>query len=392
MSAPEFCVAAAPCLSCGEALGGRYGPDDVCWGCWSVRHGGDGSIPEPAEDLASESGSDRHLRALEGDAPGSESLPGITVAGVEEFASVEESGAEAIVGDEGEVLVPRGGDVMIYGAGGAGKTTLAQDFGFHVTGPTDWLGYRVPCAVRVLVIENEGPRPLMRRKLARKLGAWAGPPPQGRLMVFESPWAQFTFATAEWRKSLAVMIEAREIDVLIAGPLTRVGMSAAGTLQEVNEFMGFVQDIRVQLARPLTVVLIHHENKGGTVSGAWEGSGDLLLHVQARGHGSTAVHVEKARWSSAAHNTTLDLAWTDGEGFKVKDERDLFTEIKQLLMDDEPRTLDEIRKAVGAGKESVRLVLDKDSADSFTSVTGEDARALGRHQNAKLYRLALCLD
>ena len=32
--------------------------------------------------------------------------------------------------------------------------------------------------------------------------------------------------------------------------------------------------------RPVDFVLIHHENKGGKVSGAWEGAGDTLLHVQ----------------------------------------------------------------------------------------------------------------
>ena len=84
--------------------------------------------------------------------------------------------------------------------------------------------------------------------------------------------------------------------MLIAGPLARIGMREAGTLEEVVAFMGLVVDLRRLCGRPLAVVLIHHENKAGAVSGAWEGSGDTLLHVESAGNGHTVLHVQKARW------------------------------------------------------------------------------------------------
>jgi len=113
--------------------------------------------------------------------------------------------------------------------------------------------------------------------------------------------------------------------------------------------MQLVSDVRARSQRRLTVILIHHENKGGKVSGAWEGSGDTLLHVQAAGNGHTIVHVQKARWDSATHGTTLKLAWT-------------------------------------AGEKAVLGILEGDP-DAFEERTGDDARALGRNPNAHLWGL-----
>jgi hypothetical protein len=85
-------------------------------------------------------------------------------------------------------------------------------------------------------------------------------------------------------------------------------MNEAGTLQQVRDFLKLVHAVRTKAGRRLAVILAHHENKGGTVSGAWEGSGDTLLHVEARGNGSTDLHVQKARWSPEHHGAKLKLA------------------------------------------------------------------------------------
>jgi hypothetical protein len=311
----------------------------------------------------------------------------LQIVSAEDFAAIDEPGAEPIVGDKDDVLIAAGSDVMAYGTGGAGKTSLALDLGFHMAAAQDWLDFHIPKAVRVLAIENEGPRALLRRKLARKLEQWSGPALEGRLSILEAPWAQFTFATDQWRATLAQTIKTAEIDVLIAGPLVRIGMDGAGTLQEIAAFMKFIQDVRERSGQPITVILIHHENKGGSVSGAWEGAGDTLLHVEARGNGYTHLHIEKARWSSTAHNTMLDLAWTDGEGFKLKEDRDLLTDILALLADGTWRSIDEIRKAIKAGTQSVRDIVSEQHAERFITRTGEEAKALGRHPTAQLYQI-----
>src|SRR5207248_6215569 len=98
---------------------------------------------------------------------------------------------------------PEGGDVMIYGDGGAGKTTLSIDLAFHLAAGDDWCGIAVPHKVRVGIVENEGPRALFRQKLRRKRESWAGSPLGDRLHVLDHPWSRFTFADETHREWLA---------------------------------------------------------------------------------------------------------------------------------------------------------------------------------------------
>ena len=312
----------------------------------------------------------------------------VAVVSLEEFAAVEEPGAAALLGSEDSALIPEGGDVMIYGNGGVGKTTLSIDLACHLAAGQEWIGIPVPRPVRVLLIENEGPRPLLRKKLRRKLAAWDGSL-DGNVRVFASPWGRFTFTTEAWREELALTVAGQDIDVLIVGPLTRVGMNEAGTLQDVVAFMDLVADLRDRCQRPLTVVLIHHESKSGKVSGAWEAAGDTLLHVQAAGNGHTVVFVQKARWSSAHSQQTLKLAWARGEGFRLEADRDLLAEVQELLSDGEWRTAREIASkedsgGVGAARDGVQKLLD-DHPELFCSRTGPDAQAVGRHPSATVW-------
>jgi archaellum biogenesis ATPase FlaH len=318
----------------------------------------------------------------------------VTVVSLEDFIAVDEDGAEALVGDADSILIPEGGDVMIYGDGGAGKTTLSIDLACHLAAGDDWLEIPVARAARVLLIENEGPRPLLRKKLRRKVEAWPGAALGERVRLLEQPWAQFTFATEQWRAELARIVRDTEIDVVMVGPLSRSGMDAAGTLQEVAAFMDLIKDVREQSGRRLTVVLIHHENRAGTVSGAFEGSGDTLLHVTAAGNGHTVLFVQKARWASDRHQQTIKLAWTDGEGFELEaDDRDLTSEITALLSDGRWRTVNEIRAkkeadapGVGANGGAVRDALNGDP-ERFETCTGDAAKALGRPKTTVLWRL-----
>lgn len=310
-----------------------------------------------------------------------------------EFADVFEPGADPLVGEPGQVVIPEGGDVMIYGDGGASKTTLSIDLGGHLAAGDDWLGIPIPEPVRVLVLEAEGPRPLFRAKLRGKLDGWAGSDLGDRLLVVEAPWAAFRFPEGG---EIADLIAEREIDVLIVGPLTRVGMDELGTLQQVRDFMGHVARFRKRTGRRLTVILVHHENKGGSVSGAWEGAGDTLLHAQVHRPGRTTLGFQKARWAPGWHKRSVELDWTDGEGFEVADaeeERDFTEEIAALLTGGKVRTLEEIRRpkekgGIGAAKETVREALEN-GGDRFESFTGADAAALGRHPNSTVWRLAL---
>ena len=251
----------------------------------------------------------------------SEADDDLRIVTLDEFVAVEEQGADAVLGTRDNALISDGGDAMVYGDGGVGKTTLVVDLGCHLAAGDDWLGIKVGRAVRVLVIENEGPRPLFRRKLGRKRDAWSGSPLGDRVLVFEEPWGGFSFADPLWRQRLGDVIREHEIDVVIVGPLTATGMNLPGTLQECRDFIGLVDEVRDLAERRFVNVVVHHENSGGKVSGAWEGVGDTLLHVTQQGRGKLRLYVQKARWSSEHHGTTIRLAWSEGEGFeRVEDE------------------------------------------------------------------------
>ena len=224
-----------------------------------------------------------------------------------DFAAVEEAGVDALLGGDGEALIPANGDVMVYGDGGAGKTTLCLDLGCHLAAGDDWLGIPIAKAISVLLVENEGPRPLFRAKARAKLDAWAGSPLDDRVRIVDEPWATFTFAAESHRVELARRIADHDVDVVIVGPLVTSGMLEAGTLQEVRRFLALCDDVRRRAERTVTFILIHHENKGGKVSGSWEGAGDTLVHVAGHGPGMTRVHIQKARWASSWHSKTLEL-------------------------------------------------------------------------------------
>jgi AAA domain len=104
--------------------------------------------------------------------PHERSVLELRVVTLDEFVDVEEQGAEALLGDGEGALIPAGGDVMFYGDGGAGKTTLAIDLACHLAAGDAWLGVPVARPVNILLIKNEGPRPHFGQAApeARKLG------------------------------------------------------------------------------------------------------------------------------------------------------------------------------------------------------------------------------
>jgi hypothetical protein len=93
----------------------------------------------------------------------------------------------------------------------------------------------------------------------------------------------------------------------------------------------------------VSIVVLHHENRAGQISGAWEGVPDLLVHVQAQGNGRTRLHWQKARWSSSLHGTTSVLAWGDGESFELQERPELDDDTLAGLI------LEHVRRNPGTG-------------------------------------------
>ena len=161
-------------------------------------------------------------------------LEAVRIVTLAEFCSVEEPGAEPLVGTPEANLIAEGSDVMLYGDGGAGKTTLAVDGACHLAAGDAWLGVTVRKRSRVLIVENEGPRPPFRAKLRRKLAGWKGSELGDRVSVWEAPWARLRLDQHGGAQALADAITERDVDVVVIGPLVASGMIGPGTLYEVR--------------------------------------------------------------------------------------------------------------------------------------------------------------
>ena len=248
---------------------------------------------------------------------------GLTTQTLEAFAAIDEPSAEPILGDEGTTLLSLGGMLVLYGDGGAGKTTMELDLVMHLASGTTWQGIPVHGQSRILIVENEGPRGMFRKKARAKLAAWDGQPVDERVHVLEDPWAVFSFADELYREHLKATIVEHQIDIVAAGPVNRLGISGGGTPEEVGAFILNIELIRQQLPRPLAVIFAHHENKAGDVSGAWEGVPDTLAHIQAQGHGKTRCHWQKCRWGPELHGKTWNLLWREGESFELEEKEEI---------------------------------------------------------------------
>lgn len=342
------------------------------------------------ESLAADLDAERARRAASVDGAG----PELRLVPLADFAAAVEPSAEALLGTDDDAPFTAGGTVITYGDGGQGKTTLAIDGLAHLAAGVPWLGLAVPRPLRIVVIENEGPRGRFRRKFRRKLETWTGPPFAPNVLALEEPWGGFTFADEALRSRLASACTEFDADALVIGPLVTLGPEGGGTPEEVARFEALLARFRAELARPLLVWFAHHENKAGDVSGAWERMPDTLMHVRLEGRAQTKVHWRKVRWSSALHDERWTLRWLeDSEGFELVDEpeRDVRAEIV-ALWDDDPeqwRTATEVadKREGGIGRHR------KDVQRELKALVDEgefehEKGPPGRHPTAACYRPA----
>lgn len=252
--------------------------------------------------------------------------PLLHVETAEEFAAVDEADAEPLLGADDQVVVAAGGTCETYGDGGAAKTSTGLDRACHMCAGDPWLGLPVPRPVVALWIENEGPRGMFRKKLREKLAAWDGSPIEDRLHVLTEPWSMFRLPDERHRMGLVELVDRLGVEIVFAGPVQRLGVEGGGTPEQVQAFVDLLEQVKVELGRPLAYDLIHHENKQGDVSGAWEGTTDTLIHMQKRGPGASALVWQKTRWASELQGKTWKLLWRPGLRYEIDETPELTDE------------------------------------------------------------------
>lgn len=306
-------------------------------------------------------------RLLEQGMNGSTPAAAVQLVTLTQFTSVTDDQAEPLIGTPDETLLPADGLLLMYGDGGAGKTTLSIDALAHAASGTEWLGNPIPHPVRCTLIENEGPRGPFRRRLRHKTTKWEGKTFHENVHVLEEPWTKFTLTDPAYRRGLAHEIDRTQTQLVIVGPLASLGAKGTGTPDDVNEFTALINDLRERTASPFALWIVHHENKAGDVSGAWERLPDTLVHVTAQGNGRTRVAWRKVRWSSALHNTSTNLLWADNTGFSIElpSERDLHHEIEDYLAENPRSTTNDVVAGVKAQRKTIREILSTDSRFTY---------------------------
>jgi AAA domain-containing protein len=314
-----------------------------------------------------------------------------------------------LLGTADETLLPAGGLLILFGKATAGKTTFTVDGCFHLASGMDWLGMAVPRPLRILIIENEGPREEFRRKLERKQATWKRPL-AGAIFVRTLNWGTFTLGSEEERERLRSFIEDEEIDLVVGDPLSTLGMKGVGSPEDTRAFVELLTDVRT--SHPVAWWLLHHRIKIRDVkrrvldeldeaSGDWGGKPDTMLQLAALPDSRARLSFPKVRWRTGPPRrpAILEFTYADQSFAFVGDERDddpvlrdLVAEVTTLLSAGDPRTLREIcapkkpeqgKPGIGAAESKVKGLLLR-NPDVFVSVAGSN---VGRHPKAKCWVL-----
>jgi hypothetical protein len=291
--------------------------------------------------------------------------------------------------------------MILVAKGGKGKTTLTVDLALHLASGIDWLGFTVARPLRVLFIENEGPREPFRVKLALKRMLWPHDLP-GALYVQTLDWGALTLADSKHAERLRAFIAEHRIDLVIGDPLDSLGIEGVGSPEDTRNFMRLMS--QAGLFRDVAFTLLHHPRKEPTqdeldeAAGAWGGKPDTVLRLDKKDGNRARLSFPKIRWRRGPTRPAYILAFDpDTESFTVAheeadEERDVVAEMTELLGDLIPRTAKEIAApkhggGIGANVDTVKRELEAHKGDPFESFTGDDAKKLGRSPNATLWLL-----
>ena len=219
----------------------------------------------------------------------------------------------ALLGGGADVLMPAAGLVIIGGEGGAGKSTLTLHALAHLASGTDWFGIPIERPLRVGVIENEGPKAPYIDKLERFADSWDGPDFLPNVAFLDSPWGRFSLADEQLRAEIRAFTVEAQLDLVIAGPLGRLGVAGAGSPEETRAFMDPLAEVGCQ--RDVAWWLIHHVGKQKQrsivqqlSSGDWGGHPDLILGLEDEGKRRSKLTFGKVRWGDQGRASLL-LEW-----------------------------------------------------------------------------------
>ncbi len=327
--------------------------------------------------------------------------PTVTLA--ESIARKDETTSPPLIAATQGTLLPAAGTAILAAKTGDGKTTFVVELVLHAAAGRDYIGLSFSRPLRILIVENEGPREAFREKLEQRLAAWPstnddGPEPESvRIWDVPAEWGAVRLSNPDLRQQLRAVVEQHRIDLVVADTLTRFGVRGNGTPEETREFVELLNE--VGMGRDVAFLLLHHPRsrtepgEAGLerIAGAWPPHADVILLLQKIGNGWARLSFPKARWARGERPGSILAFDSETESFTYArddepEERDYVAELAALMVNSEWWTVTALRKkkddgGMGADPEPIKQAL---SDDRFESVSGDE---IGKRKDATYYLL-----
>jgi hypothetical protein len=212
-------------------------------------------------------------------------------------------------------------------------------------------------------------------------------------------WGGFSLADETHRGRLTHEIADKGYDLVFGDPLDSLGIEGVGSPENTRKFLALMK--QTGLNKSVAWWLYTHPRKEETkealneIAGAWGGKPDSVFLLRMLDDDRTQLRQPKLRWARRGKGPTILYAFDpDTEAFayigeQADEDSDYLAEIRELLADDEWRTVKEICVGIKAGETAVKKDLTE-HPDLFESRTGEEAAALGRRSDATLCSAPMC--
>jgi hypothetical protein len=340
-----------------------------------------------------------------------------TVTYTEFVARRDENQTEPLVTcEQGAVLTP-GALAFLVGKTGGGKTTNALDFCLHAAAGVDFAAFAFPRPLRLLFVQNEGPREAFRAKLEERARHWHLDPDLVRVWDSAVGWGTVRISDQETRARMRRVVEQHQIDMIVSDSLTRFGVRGNGTPEETRDFIAWLTELG--LGNDLAFLLLHHPltrpdaslDELEQIAGEWAPHADVVMMLKKLGDNRARLSFPKPpRWARGTPQPQIlgfdpatemftFLAFDTGDA----DERDYLAEITEFLAGRqqlEPKEAWRTAREIGASEEKGGIAAGRDRVeevfenhpDRFTSRTGAAAKEVGRSPNATVWQLTESVD
>lgn len=314
-----------------------------------------------------------------------------------DFLEQELARIEPLIGGDDDALMMPGSLGILAGVGGSGKTTLMLHAIAHWAAGLPWFGIPCPRAIRIVVIENEGPHDPFVKKV-REFGnrfqnCPCCQPSHGDLgkalldncLFLDAPWGHFTFEDKKLAAELRAAVLDFGGDMVVANPLGRLGMRGAGTPEETRAFLDLM--FKAGLGEDFAAFLIHHMSKLGRhvplvqqLSGDWGPHPDTIFVLEPQGERVAKLTFGKVRWGDQGRDPLM-LEWlTDPNGpvgYRAESapqgvtEDEMYERVdKFLAAQTEPLSITEIRRRVTGNNRRLGEILKQGLIDGRYLETG----------------------